>query len=178
MLEKIYNHYKAGDFLKIGKENNHLLPCFFKLITENINQIHWYDLTNLPSHKIKFLWRRRGEQNNQIRKQVFGLWKQIWRLAAWMVLLLRFIHVHIIITSFFFFFNFAFLLGPHPWHIEVPRLGVELELQLLDYAKATAIRELSHVCDLHHSSQQRQVLSPRSEARDGTLILRDPSRVR
>ena len=27
--------------------------------------------------------------------------------------------------------SFIFFLGPHPWHMEVPRLGVELELQLL-----------------------------------------------
>ena len=26
-----------------------------------------------------------------------------------------------------FFFSFA-ILGPHPWHMEVPRLGVKLEL--------------------------------------------------
>ena len=30
--------------------------------------------------------------------------------------------------SFFFFFSF---LGPHPQHMEVPRLGVKSELQLL-----------------------------------------------
>ena len=29
-------------------------------------------------------------------------------------------------TLFFFFF---FFLGPHPWHMEGPRLGVQLELQ-------------------------------------------------
>jgi len=36
------------------------------------------------------------------------------------------------IFFFFFFFVFVFL-GLHPWHMEVPRLGVELELQLLAY---------------------------------------------
>ena len=30
----------------------------------------------------------------------------------------------------FFFFFFFFFLGPHPWHMEVPSLGVQLELQL------------------------------------------------
>ena len=30
-------------------------------------------------------------------------------------------------TAFFAFFFLAFL-GPHPWHMEVPRLGVQLEL--------------------------------------------------
>ena len=34
-------------------------------------------------------------------------------------------------------FFFSFLLGPHWWHMEVPRLGVESELQLPAYATAT-----------------------------------------
>ena len=38
---------------------------------------------------------------------------------------------------FFFFFFFGFL-GPHPWHMEIPRLGVELELQPPAYTIATA----------------------------------------
>ena len=32
-------------------------------------------------------------------------------------------------------------------HMKVPRLGVELELQLLAYAAATAMPDPSHVCD-------------------------------
>ena len=38
---------------------------------------------------------------------------------------------------FYIFFYFCFL-GPHPWHMDVPRLGVESELQLLAYTTATA----------------------------------------
>ena len=34
------------------------------------------------------------------------------------------------------FFFFLVFLGPHPGHMEVPRLGVELELQLLAYTKS------------------------------------------
>ena len=34
--------------------------------------------------------------------------------------------------------RFVLLLGPHPRHMEVPRLGVESELQLPAYATATA----------------------------------------
>ena len=59
--------------------------------------------------------------------------------------------------------------------MEVPRLGVELKLQLLAYTTATATQDLSHVCDLHHSSRQHQILNPLSEARDGTRILMDTS---
>ena len=38
-----------------------------------------------------------------------------------------------------------FFLGPHLWHMEVPRLGVELELQLLVYTTATATPNPSHI---------------------------------
>ena len=41
------------------------------------------------------------------------------------------------------FFSFFFFLGPHPWHMEGPRLGVQSELQLLAYARATATPDLS-----------------------------------
>ena len=67
--------------------------------------------------------------------------------------------------------------GPHPQHMEVPRLGGELELQQPAYTTATATRDLRHICDLHHSSWQRQFLNPPSEARDRTWILRGTSQV-
>ena len=38
--------------------------------------------------------------------------------------------------------------------------------------------DLGCVCDLHHSSRQRQILNPLSEARDQTCILMVPSRIR
>ena len=60
--------------------------------------------------------------------------------------------------------------------MDVPRLGVQLELQLLAYATATW--DLSLVLDLHHSSWQRQILNALSEARDQTCILMDTSQIR
>ena len=74
------------------------------------------------------------------------------------------------LPSFLFlsFFRFLFLfccLGTHPLHVEIPRLGVELELQLPAYATVTATPDPSHFCDLHHSSQQRWILNPLNEAR-------------
>ena len=63
------------------------------------------------------------------------------------------------------------------WHVEVPRLGVELELQPPAYATATAMWDLSHVCDLHYSSRQRWILHPLSEPRDQIRILMVPSQV-
>ena len=52
--------------------------------------------------------------------------------------------------------------------MEVPRLGVESELQLPAYATATATWDLRSDCNLHRSSQQQQILKPLSKARDQT----------
>ena len=60
---------------------------------------------------------------------------------------------------------------------EVARLGVKSALQLPACARATAMPDLSHVCDLHHSSWQHQILNPLSEARDKTCILMDTGQV-
>ena len=70
---------------------------------------------------------------------------------------------HLILIPDCLFFSF---LGLHAWHMELPRLEAELELQLLAYATAMATPDLSLVCDLHHSSQQGWILNPLSKARD------------
>ena len=62
-------------------------------------------------------------------------------------------------------------------HIEVPKLGVKSKLQLPAYTTATATPDPSHVCNLHHSLWQCQILNQLSEARDRTHILMDTSRV-
>ena len=54
--------------------------------------------------------------------------------------------------TFFSSFLFFFFLGPYSQHMEVPRPGIELELHLLAYTTATAMKDPSHVFDLHHSS--------------------------
>ena len=55
--------------------------------------------------------------------------------------------------------------------MEVPRLGVESELQLQAYTTATAMQDPNHICNLHQSSQQCQILNLLSKARDQTHIL-------
>ena len=72
------------------------------------------------------------------------------------------LHIHV--------YLFFFFLGPRPWHMKVPRLGVESELQLLAYATALTMQDPSHVCNLHHSSQPTQILNSFREARDGNFI--------
>ena len=67
---------------------------------------------------------------------------------------------------FFFFF-----LRPNLQHIEVPRLGVESELQLQASATAMATLDPSCICDLDPSSQQRQILNALSEGSDRRRVL-------
>ena len=80
----------------------------------------------------------------------------------------------VILANRFLVFVFVSL-GSHLQYMEVPRLRVELELQLPAYTTATATPDPSHVWDLHHSSQQHQILNPLSRARDQTHILMDTS---
>ena len=83
------------------------------------------------------------------------------------------VSLFLFLLSFFLFFLF----GPHLSHVEVPRLGVESELQLVAYTTATATPDPDCICILYHSSQQRHILNPLSEARDGTRILMVTSQV-
>ena len=77
------------------------------------------------------------------------------------------------LLHFIFIFGFLEL---HTWHMEFPRLGVKLELQLLAYNTATS--DLRHVCDLHRSSWQCWILNPLlSEAKDRTHVLMDTDQV-
>ena len=76
--------------------------------------------------------------------------------------------------SFFFFFAF---LGVHLQHMEVSRLGVESELQLPAYTTATATRDPSRICNLHHRSRQLQIPNPLNKARDQIYVLMGTNRV-
>ena len=70
------------------------------------------------------------------------------------------------------FFLFFFVFGA-----EVPRLGFESEVQLPAYTTTTATPDLSRSCDLLHSSRQRRIVNPLSEAGDRTCVLMDASQV-
>ena len=76
-----------------------------------------------------------------------------------------------------FFFCLLLLLfwGPHPQYMEVPRLGVKLELQLLASVSATAVQGSKPHLPLTTQLMAMPVLNPLSEARDGTHILMDTS---
>ena len=59
--------------------------------------------------------------------------------------------------------------------MDVPQLRVTLELQLPAHTTATAMPDLSRICDLHPSSRQHWILNPLSKARDQTCNLRGTS---
>ena len=79
-----------------------------------------------------------------------------------------FIYIYIYIYIFSF-------LEPYLWHVEVPRIGGESELQLPVYTTATATPDPNCICDICHSSPRCWILNPLSKARDQTCILTDAS---
>ena len=80
--------------------------------------------------------------------------------------------VHVFAVSFFSF-SFFRVASVAYGSSQVPR--VELELQLLVYAIATAMQDPSRGCDLLCSRRHHQIPNPLSKARDQTHILMDPS---
>ena len=71
--------------------------------------------------------------------------------------------------NIFFFFSF---LGPHLQHMEVPRPGVESELQLPAYPTAIATATTKSEPRLQPIPK---LLNPMSKARDQSCILMDTS---
>ena len=82
-----------------------------------------------------------------------------------------------IVVVFFFWGGWFFFFQAALPAYEVPRLGVESELQPLPYDTATVTWDPSCVFDLHHSSQQHQILNSLCKAKDRTHIFMDPSQV-
>ena len=85
---------------------------------------------------------------------------------------------YFILFIYLFIYLLVVFFRAAPSHMKVPRRGVHLELQLPAYATAVATRDPSRIWVLHHSSRQRQILNPLSEARDRTGNLMIPSQIR
>ena len=77
------------------------------------------------------------------------------------------------ISYFLFFFLYFFTCSI--WMF--PGWGRIGQLQLLVYTTAIAMQYPCHICDLHQSSLQCQILNTLSKARDQTLNLMVPSRI-
>ena len=115
-------------------------PGNFHMPQEKKRKIH-------PRFHTEFL----GAQNSQNNLEKEG---QIWTTGTF------FLKIFQNFKFFFFFFFWSFQGCTAAYGNSHAR--VESELQPLAYTTATATRDLSCVCDLYHSSQQR----PLNEARD------------
>ena len=65
----------------------------------------------------------------------------------------------------FFLFSFFKIRAP-PFAYASSQARGQIRAAALAYATATAILDLNHICDLHCSSQQHQILNPLSGAKD------------
>ena len=106
-------------------------------------------------------------------------WARPWIKPSTSWFLVRFIspvpqQEHPRITfSLFFFLSFLCFLELHPWYMEVPRLGVESELELQAYATATAMQGPW----LGHSSWQHWISDPLRKDWDLMCNLIDTSQI-
>ena len=72
---------------------------------------------------------------------------------------------------------FVCFLGLHLRQMEILRLGIKREPQLLAYTTAAATQDPSSTCNLHHRSWQHWILNPLIKARNRNSILMDTSQI-
>ena len=82
----------------------------------------------------------------------------------------------LLISFFYFFFILLFRAAPAAYGSSQAR--GQTGATAASYTTAIATQDPSHVCDQQHSSRQRQIPDPLSEARDRTCILMDTSQIR
>ena len=92
------------------------------------------------------------------------------RPGPWMRANMYYINIHR--QGWVWIFFFLFFLGPHLQHIEVPRLGVELEQQMPAFLSHSNTRFEPHLW-LTPQLRQCWILNSLSKARDWTHILMD-----
>ena len=81
------------------------------------------------------------------------------------------------IVSFFLSFFFFFLFRAAPMAYGSPQFRGQIGAAAGAYATAIATPDLSHICNLHHTLWQCQILNSLSKARDQTHILMADGRV-
>ena len=118
------------------------------------------------SLQVKLLITHGRENLMMIKETAYWGWACIWGL--WTNGMLSVCFFILFYFTLFYYVNFS---DSHLWHIKVPRLGVESELQLWVQATAMAMPDPSRLCDL------RWILNPLSEARDRTHVFVDTGQV-
>ena len=103
--------------------------------------------------------------NEKIHQQINSIYVSS-HLSDWVIIffLYTLYSFYILLNTIYIFF--CFILGPYPQHIEVPKLGVESELQLPAYTATIATPDPSCIWDLYPRSWQCWILNLLSEARN------------
>ena len=147
-----HNNCKTEIILSIFSNHNRV-----KRESNRMRKIWKYVNVKIKSHFWKRIGQRRNKKGNYkiLRHESENTtYQNLWGVGK---AILRRKFIYFIFLYFFVFYPF---LGPLLQHMEVPRLGVELELWRPAYARDTAMWDPSRVCDLHHSSRQCQILNP------------------
>ena len=160
ITKRFQNVFRLPEHLKHSLDQMTFIALWWRMI----QWIVWGSKT--PEHQFNLGWLHKEPKNWKMLGTYPLLHKDMWFLSiskkfflvptcrrlkyppwGWLKLSIKFILFYFTILFYFICF-----LGPHLQHMEVPRLGAELELQLP--ATATATWAPSFICDLHHSSQQ------------------------
>ena len=86
-------------------------------------------------------------------------------------------NIFLFVCLFKYLFLYFCFLRAYRHLIEIPRLGIELELQLSASTTATAMRNPGCLWDLHHNSWPHGILNPQNKTGDWTHILMDISQI-
>ena len=120
------------------------MPCF----SQSFHKLPYWDLLGAWENEIFLIvcWFVIPYMEYDFFKKLFQVTyvRKVWKTClcslshSWKFLFL------ILFFCLFFCFCFFCVLGPHPWHMEISRLGVKLKLQLPAFATATAMPDLRH----------------------------------
>ena len=95
----------------------------------------------IPNNVIEDIPGQKGEVGKRGMEDLFS--PTLYRLVISTITTSQPLSLSLKILLFFFFQGCT-----HPQHMDIPRLGLKLELQLLAYTAATATPDLSCVCNL------------------------------
>ena len=143
-----------------------------------IKEIYWQILASLAVREIKmipFIPIKLSRHSKRYREIVVKLLKHFYLFIA-VKMITTFLesneqYIPRTKNLYSHFFGGWLSLGLYLRHMEIPRLEITSELQLLTYATGTATQDPNNVCNRHRSSQQCRILNSLSKPRDWTCIL-------
>ena len=104
-------------------------------------------------------WRKHWEPGGQIlQRPSFVIWDFRTQGSGYLDFQKILLLLNTFVQQFFFFF---FFLQPHLWHMGVPRpVQIRATAASLRQSNSHSHTDRSHICDLHPSLRQHQILKP------------------